>query len=58
MPSIGDGVTAYAGSMVLGDVRVGDKVVIAANSVVISDVPDCCMVAGSPAVVKKHYQVG
>jgi serine O-acetyltransferase len=48
-PVIGNNVYFGAGCKVLGNIRIGDNVVIAANSLVISDVPDNCTVAGVPA---------
>ena len=48
-PKIGDGVTICSGAAVLGDVTVGDHSVIGANSIVLSDVPENTVVAGSPA---------
>jgi len=35
-------------------VTIGDRVIVAAGSVVIRDVPSDVMVAGNPAVIKKH----
>jgi len=49
--AIGNNVTVYAGAKVLGRVKVGDNVTIAANSVVMSDVPPNVTVMGVPAVV-------
>src|SRR3974390_3297188 len=49
--TIGNNVTVYAGAKVLGRVKVGDNVTIAANSVVMSDVPPNVTVMGVPAVV-------
>ncbi len=40
---------------VLPKIRVGKNVIVAAGSVVTKNVPDSCMVAGVPAVVKKHF---
>ena len=37
-----------------GGVEVGDNVIIAANAVVLKDVPANCVVAGVPAKVVKH----
>ena len=51
VPTIGNNVTIYAGAKILGRVRVGDNVSIAANSVVIKDVPPNVTVLGVPAVV-------
>jgi len=49
--AIGNNVTVYAGAKVLGRVKVGDNAIIAANSLVISDVPPNVTVMGVPAVV-------
>jgi serine O-acetyltransferase len=51
-PVIGNNVDIGAGAKVLGAIRVGDDVVIGANAVVIRDVPDHCIAAGVPAVIK------
>lgn len=50
-PSLGDGVFIGAGAIVLGRILIGSRVVIAAGSVVVSDVPDDVVVAGNPARV-------
>lgn len=52
---IGNNVYIGTGVTILGPVHIGDNVTIAAGSVVIHDVPDNCMVAGNPAVIKKYY---
>lgn len=53
-PTLGDNVTVYAGAKILGDVHVGNNVVVAANAVVVKDVEDNCVVGGVPAkVIKK-----
>jgi serine O-acetyltransferase len=49
--AIGNNVTVYAGAKILGGVKVGDNAIIAANSLVISDVPPNVTVMGVPAVV-------
>jgi serine O-acetyltransferase len=48
-PRIGNNVYLGSGCKVLGDVVVGNNVVVGANSVVISSVPDNCTVLGVPA---------
>lgn len=53
-PTIGDNVTIYCGAKVLGDVKVGNNVIIAANAVVVKDVPDNCVVGGVPAKIIKR----
>ena len=53
-PTIGDNVTVYCGAKVLGDVYVGNNVIVAANAVVVKDVKDNCVVGGVPAKVIKN----
>lgn len=54
VPVIGDNVEINAGARVLGPVRIGNNVIIGANSVVVKDVPDNCVVAGIPArIIRK-----
>ncbi|MEP7248405.1 MAG: DapH/DapD/GlmU-related protein [Spartobacteria bacterium] len=48
-PTIGDNCYFGAGCKVMGGITIGSNVVVAANSVVISDVPDACTVMGVPA---------
>jgi serine O-acetyltransferase len=50
-PVLGDGVYVGAGARVLGPVRVGDRVRIGANAVVLTDVPDDASAVGVPARV-------
>lgn len=53
-PSIGNGVTIYPGAKVVGDVKIGNNVVIGANAVVLKDLPDNCIAVGVPArIIKK-----
>lgn len=48
-PTLGNNVIMYAGSMVLGDVKIGDNTIIGANSIVISDFPANSILVGTPA---------
>lgn len=48
-PKIGNGVLLGAGSKVLGNITVGDEARVGSGSVVLSDVPARCSVAGVPA---------
>jgi len=50
-PEIGDDVIIYSGAKVLGDIDIGNDAIIAANSVVVEDVPEGGIVAGAPAEV-------
>ena len=52
-PVIGDNVIIYAGAKIVGDVHIGNNVIIGANSVVVDSVPDNTIVAGIPARVIK-----
>lgn len=54
--TIGDDTWLGAGVIVCPGVTIGSRCIIAAGSVVIRDVPDDCMAAGNPAVVKKHLK--
>lgn len=56
VPVIGDRVHLGVNATIAGKIRVGDNTTIAANSLVISDVPDGCSVAGIPAeIVGRDY---
>ena len=58
-PVIGDDVHIGPGARVLGAVTVGDRVVIAANAVVVKSVPAGVTVGGVPArVLNSHDSVG
>jgi serine O-acetyltransferase len=50
--SIGDNVYIGAGSKLVGDVKIGNNVVIMPNSLVITDVADNTTIAGVPARIK------
>lgn len=47
--TIGDGTILSAHAVVLGGITIGQHVLVAANSVVLSDVPDFAIVGGAPA---------
>ena len=51
-PSIGDNVDIGTGAKLLGPIQIGDNVLIGANAVVMTDVPNNCIAVGVPAVVK------
>jgi serine O-acetyltransferase len=50
-PILERGVIVYTNAMLLGPVRIGRESVIAASSLVITDVPARCLVSGNPARV-------
>ena len=49
VPVIGNNVTIYANSVIIGGVTIGDNAVIGAGSVVLKDVEANTVVAGNPA---------
>lgn len=51
---IGHDVWIGHGAMVRAGVKIGTGAIIAANAVVVKDVPPYAVVAGNPAVIKKH----
>lgn len=53
-PKIGNMVWIGAGAVVVGNIAIGDNVLIAPNSYVNFDVPGNSVVSGNPAVVKPH----
>ena len=54
---IGDNVWVGARAVILPGVQIGNNVVIAAGSVVTKNIPDNCLVAGVPAVIKKQIDL-
>ena len=52
--TIGDNCWLGANVSVMQGVTIGQGCVIAAGSVVTKDIPDNCLAAGVPAIVKKH----
>jgi serine O-acetyltransferase len=48
-PSIGDNVRIHAGAKLIGNVKVGNNVIVGPNTVVLSDVPSDVSVLGVPA---------
>lgn len=49
-PVIGDNVIIFSGAKVLGDIRIGNNVVIGANTVVTQSIPDSSLVIGNKIV--------
>lgn len=50
-PVIGNGVRISAGAKVVGNITIGDNVIIAANAAVVKDVPANAVVGGVPAKI-------
>ncbi|MDE5772865.1 MAG: serine acetyltransferase [Muribaculaceae bacterium] len=50
-PTVGDNCVICCGAKILGNVSIGNNVIIGANAVVTRDVPDNSIVAGTPAKV-------
>jgi len=48
-PCIGDGVTIFAGAVIVGPVQVGNRAIVGANAVVTHDVPSDYLAVGVPA---------
>ncbi len=48
-PIIGNNVTLGAAVTIIGEVKIGDDVMVGAGTVVVKDIPDNCIVAGNPA---------
>ncbi len=46
-------VVVHAGAKIIGSITIGEGSVIAANAVVLSDMPAGCLIAGVPAVIKR-----
>jgi serine O-acetyltransferase len=56
-PVIGDNVTIHVGAKVLGPIRIGNNVKIGANALVVKDVPDDCVVLGSPGISRPRKTI-
>ena len=42
---------------IMGDITIGNNVIVGAGSVVVKDVPDNCVVAGNPATVVRYGKI-
>lgn len=54
IPTIGNDVHICAGAKIFGGVRIGNNCIVKANTVVRTDVPDNCIVAGIPARIMQR----
>lgn len=55
-PKVGNNVMVGAGAVILGDICIGDNCIIAANAVVTKNIPENCVAAGVPAVIRKRSE--
>lgn len=53
-PIIGDNVNLGANVCIIGDIKIGNNVIVGAGSVVVKDIPDNVVVAGNPARIIKE----
>ena len=53
-PTLGDNVMVGAGAKVLGPINIGSNVKVAANAVVLSDIPENCTAVGVPARIARR----
>ena len=53
-PTIGDNVDLTVGCKIIGNINIGDNVLVAPNSVVVKDIPNNTVVSGIPAVFLKN----
>ena len=58
IPKIGSDVWISAGARVLGEISIGNNVIIGANAVVLKSIPDNCVVAGVPARTIRILEAG
>ena len=56
-PTLGNNVMVGAGAKVLGPFKIGDNTKIAANAVVLEEIPDDCTAVGIPAKIVKREGV-
>ena len=52
-PRIGDHVFLGSGAKIIGDITIGNNVIIGPNAVVTKDVPEDCVIVGNPAYIIK-----
>jgi len=55
-PIIGDNVNLGANVCIIGDIKIGNNVIVGAGAVVVKDVPDNVIIAGNPAKIIKKIE--
>jgi serine O-acetyltransferase len=58
IPTIGDNVFIGPGSVIFGNINIGNNVAIGANTVVNTDIPDNAVVIGNPGVIVSYNGSG
>ncbi|WP_205625710.1 serine acetyltransferase [Mangrovimonas xylaniphaga] len=58
IPTIGNDVTVGSNVAIIGDISIGDHVIIGAGSVVVKDVPSNVVIAGNPAKIIRSLAHG
>lgn len=53
-PKIGNNVNIGCNTVIIGDIYIGDNVIIGAGSIVTKSFPDNCIIAGNPAKIIKE----
>lgn len=53
-PTLGNNVTVGPGAKILGNIKIGNRAVVSAAAVVLTDVPADCTVSGIPARIVKN----
>lgn len=56
-PTIGNNVTLFANSLILGKVSIGNNVTVGANSLLLESVSDNAICVGSPATIIKKKEI-
>lgn len=52
-PKIGDDVTICSGARILGEIRIGNDVIVGVNTIITKDIPPHSVVVGAPAKIIK-----
>lgn len=53
VPKLGDNIVIFPGARIIGNIKIGSRSIVGANSVVINDVPSDVVVSGVPAKIVK-----
>ncbi|MEZ9576860.1 MULTISPECIES: serine O-acetyltransferase [unclassified Vibrio] len=56
-PTLGNNITVYTGAVILGNVKIGNDCIIAANAVVLKDMPAGTIAKGVPAIISCNRNI-